>query len=67
MVGGLIGSLLGIGAATVVAKAAQWPVLISPGIIALALGAAAATGIIFGFFPARRAARFNPIEALRSE
>ncbi len=67
MVGGVIGTLLGIASATLIASAAQWPVLISPSVIGLALGAAAATGIIFGFFPARRAASFNPIDALRSE
>lgn len=67
MIGGMLGTLLGIGSAALIANAAQWPVLISPGVIGLALGAAAATGIIFGFFPARRAASFNPIDALRSE
>lgn len=67
LVGGLIGTILGVGAATVVANAAQWPVLISPAVIALAMAAAAGTGIIFGYFPARRAAGLNPIEALRSE
>jgi putative ABC transport system permease protein len=67
LIGGLIGILLGIGSAAAVANAAQWPVLISPAVIALAMAAAAATGIIFGYFPARRAASLNPIEALRSE
>ena len=60
-------TLFGIASATLIASAAQWPILISPSVIALALGAAAATGIVFGFFPARRAASFNPIDALRSE
>ena len=67
LIGGLIGTALGAGAAVLIANAAQWPVLIAPSVIALALGAAAATGIIFGYFPARRAAGLNPIEALRSE
>jgi putative ABC transport system permease protein len=67
LIGGLIGIGLGVGAATAVANAAQWPVLISPSIIALSMAAAAATGIVFGYFPARRAAGLNPIEALRSE
>lgn len=67
LIGGAIGASLGIGASALIAKAAQWPVLIAPSAIALALSAAAATGIIFGFFPARRAAGLNPIEALRSE
>lgn len=67
LLGGLIGTALGAAAAAIIANAAQWPVLIAPSVIALALGAAAATGIIFGYFPARRAAGLNPIEALRSE
>lgn len=67
LIGGAIGACLGIGASTLIAKAAQWPVLVAPSAIALALCAAAATGIVFGFFPARRAAGLNPIEALRSE
>ena len=63
----MIGVVLGVGAAAIVANAAQWPVLISPAVIALAMAAAAGTGIIFGYFPARRAAGLNPIDALRSE
>ena len=67
LIGGLIGTVLGVAAAYLVASAGQMPVVISPYVIVLAMGAAAATGIFFGFFPARRAAHLNPIEALRSE
>jgi putative ABC transport system permease protein len=67
LIGGFIGIALGVGSAVVVANAAQWPVLISPSVIALAMAAAAGTGVVFGYFPARRAANLNPIEALRSE
>ncbi|MFN0217593.1 MAG: ABC transporter permease [Hyphomicrobium sp.] len=67
LIGGIVGALLGVIAAAVIANAAKWPVLISPAVIALALGAAGGTGVIFGFFPARRAAHLNPIDALRSE
>ena len=67
LIGGLVGTALGVGAAIVVANAAQWPVLISPAVIVLAMAAAATTGVVFGYFPARRAAGLNPIEALRSE
>ena len=67
LIGGIIGSLIGVIAAYGVANSAQWPVLISPAVIAIAMAAAAATGIFFGYFPARRASHLNPIEALRSE
>jgi putative ABC transport system permease protein len=67
MLGGLIGIVSGIGAATLTAKLAQWPIVISPDVVGLAIAAAAGTGIFFGFFPARRAAHLNPIDALRSE
>ena len=67
LLGGLIGVAIGIGASMAVAFFAEWPMLVSPSVIGLAMAAAAATGIIFGFFPARRAAGLNPIDALRSE
>ncbi|MEZ5924551.1 MAG: ABC transporter permease [Hyphomicrobiaceae bacterium] len=67
LLGGLLGIGIGIGGAYVVASAAQWPVRIEPQFVALALGTAALIGIVFGFFPARRAAHMNPIDALRSE
>ncbi|OYW54514.1 MAG: peptide ABC transporter permease [Hyphomicrobium sp. 32-62-53] len=65
--GGLIGVALGIGIASLIAYFASWPVDVSVSVIGLAMGAAAITGIVFGFFPARRAAGLNPIDALRSE
>jgi len=67
LLGGLIGALIGVGAAAAIAYAANWPVAVSPQVLALSMGAAAATGIVFGYFPARRAALLNPIDALRSE
>jgi putative ABC transport system permease protein len=67
LLGGLVGLAFGVSAATVIAASADWPVLLSPSVMVLAMTAAAATGIFFGFFPARRAAGLNPIDALRSE
>jgi putative ABC transport system permease protein len=67
VLGGLIGIVLGVGAAFVTAALADWPILIPPQTIVLALAAAAVVGILFGFLPARRAALLSPIEALRSE
>lgn len=67
MLGGVIGIGIGVAAAAVVAYAADWPILVDARVIVLAMAAAAGTGIFFGFFPARRAAHLNPIDALRSE
>jgi putative ABC transport system permease protein len=66
-VGGLIGVGLGILVAKIVAMTNQWPVLIAPSSILLALSFAAGVGIFFGFYPAWRAARLSPIESLRRE
>ena len=66
-VGGVIGIGVGVGAARILANAKQWPVLIDPSTILLALGVAAGIGIFFGFYPAWRASRLNPIDALRYE
>ncbi|MDX2309204.1 MAG: ABC transporter permease [Hyphomicrobium sp.] len=67
LLGGLIGVILGVAIAATVSYAAQWPVAVSAPVIAGALAAAGLTGVIFGFFPARRAAHLNPIDALRAE
>jgi putative ABC transport system permease protein len=67
LLGGLIGIAIGVSASAVIAFVANWPVLVSPAVLGGALAAAAATGICFGLFPARRAAHLNPIDALRSE
>ncbi|MBO0758130.1 MAG: ABC transporter permease [Bradyrhizobiaceae bacterium] len=66
-VGGLVGALLGAAAAVEIAWNAGWPILIDPWAIVLACGFAAFIGIMFGLYPARRAARLDPIVALRYE
>ncbi len=65
--GGLIGVILGMLSSQVIAKAAGWPVQIGAGAVALAFGFSALIGIFFGFYPARRAAGLDPIDALRYE
>jgi putative ABC transport system permease protein len=67
LVGGALGLTIGAAATYIIARIADWPVLISLDMVGLAVAASAAVGLIFGFFPARRAARLNPIEALRYE
>ena len=65
--GGAIGVTLGIAASRVLAWKAQWPIVLSPGAVGLAFGFSAAIGVFFGFYPARKASRLDPIEALRYE
>ena len=66
-VGGIIGIICGIGASSVLSSYAHWPTLISIGSIAIAFLFSAAVGVFFGFYPARKAAALDPIEALRYE
>jgi len=66
-VGGAIGVALGIGASRLIALLAGWPVAVSPASVALSFGFAAFIGVFFGYYPARKAARLDPIEALRHE
>lgn len=67
LIGGIIGSGLGVGAAELASKLGDFPVNISPFIALVSIGASVLVGLFFGFFPARRAARLNPIEALRHD
>ena len=67
LVGGLIGVALGLGISGGLATFMRWPTAISPSSIATAFGFSAAVGIFFGFYPARKAAALDPIDALRYE
>jgi len=67
VLGGVIGVIGGITGSLMVARITGWGIAISPQAIALALVFAAAVGIFFGFYPARRAASLHPIDALRFE
>ena len=66
-VGGIIGIITGIAAAKIIAALKNWPSLISPGSIIGAFVVSTAVGVFFGFYPARKASRLDPIEALRYE
>jgi putative ABC transport system permease protein len=67
LVGGVIGVILGIGGSYLFGATSDMRTVIVPSSILLAFGSAAAIGILFGFFPANKAAQLDPIEALRHE
>jgi putative ABC transport system permease protein len=67
LVGGLIGVGLGFSLSAGLTQFFQWPTSVPPSAVGIATGFAAATGIFFGFYPARQAARLDPIESLRFE
>jgi putative ABC transport system permease protein len=67
VLGGMLGVAFGIGVAKLIEKVAKWPIVVSPMAILVAFGVAATVGIFFGFYPARKASKLDPIEALRYE
>jgi putative ABC transport system permease protein len=67
LIGGLVGVALGIATSVLIAQLAGWRIVLSPEAIGLAVAFAFAIGVFFGFYPARKAARLNPVEALRFE
>ncbi len=67
IIGGVVGVFLGMAAAHAIASAAEIPTIITWWSVLLSFGVAASIGLLFGIFPARKAARMDPIEALRTE
>ncbi|OJT26812.1 multidrug ABC transporter substrate-binding protein [Archangium sp. Cb G35] len=67
LLGGLIGAAVGLGVARFLASQFQWPLLVRPDVIFIALGFSALVGVGFGLYPARKASQLDPIDALRYE
>jgi putative ABC transport system permease protein len=67
LIGGVLGTLLGIGIAAALAYVIGWPLVIEPWVVLVAFAVCAAVGVFFGYYPARKAAALDPIEALRYE
>jgi putative ABC transport system permease protein len=67
LAGGLLGIVAGIAASFAIAQTLRWATVVSPGAVLLSFGVAAAVGVFFGWYPARRAAQLDPIDALRHE
>jgi putative ABC transport system permease protein len=67
LAGGLIGIAAGVGLSHGITRLLEWPTAVTLDSIAMSFGVAAATGVFFGFYPARKAAALDPIEALRYE
>jgi putative ABC transport system permease protein len=67
LLGGLLGTAVGLGVARLLASQFQWPLLVRPDVIFLALGFSALVGVGFGLYPARKASLLDPIDALRYE
>ena len=67
LAGGLIGILCGMLVSDVVTRVLEWPTAVTLQSILMSFGVAAATGVFFGFYPARKAAALDPIDALRHE
>ena len=67
LIGGVIGILLGLGGSYAASRALEVPFVVVPNILVVAFLFSAVIGIAFGYLPAHKAARLNPIEALRHE
>lgn len=67
VMGGLIGVLIGVGASAAIGYLAGWPVYVQPWSVVLSFAVCTVTGVFFGWYPAQKASRLDPIEAIRYE
>jgi len=67
VVGGILGITLGITGAASLAELVGWPLIVSPTVVLVTVLASACVGVFFGYYPAWKASRLDPIDALRSE
>lgn len=67
LVGGIIGVLFGVAASVIIATTLKWPTLVSPASIVISVVFSVLVGVVFGYYPARKAAALDPIDALRYE
>jgi ABC-type antimicrobial peptide transport system permease subunit len=67
IIGGLLGIVIGAGSSLILSKFSGWAIYISPFSVALAFGFSATVGVVFGFWPAKKASLLSPIDALRYE
>jgi putative ABC transport system permease protein len=67
LIGGVVGILVGIAGGIILSRITGWPTAVSPLAVMVAAGVSAVIGVVFGTYPARRAAQVNPVVALRAE
>jgi putative ABC transport system permease protein len=67
MIGGVIGIVIGVAGALLVGKFSELPVQVNANVVGLAAAFSIATGLFFGYYPARKASLLDPIEALRQQ
>jgi putative ABC transport system permease protein len=67
LAGGAVGVVLGLAASYLISSTLRWATVVSPAAVLIAFSVSAAVGVLFGWYPARRAAELDPIDALRHE